>query len=44
MLCRPNTPRVERVTITLGEIFWPVPRNRNLAYRHFPQWFRKLPR
>jgi hypothetical protein len=43
MLCRPP-PRVERVTITLAQIFWPVPQSENRAVKYWPEFFRKLPR
>jgi hypothetical protein len=39
-LCRPSSPRVERVVISLSEVFWPVPRSANRAYRYFPEYFR----
>ena len=42
-LTRPPSPRVERVTIALGDIWWPVPRPANRAYIWWPAYFRKLP-
>ena len=43
MLCRPP-PRVERVTIRLGSIFWPVSQSENRAVKYWPEFFRKLAR
>jgi hypothetical protein len=38
--CEPPT-RIKRTSIVLSEVFWPVSRERNLAYRHWPSLFRK---
>ena len=42
-LCRPPPGRADRMTVNLGEIFWPVQRAANRAVELWPEFFRKLP-